>query len=501
MGDVFAIIVDVLTGTPALLGAALGVTWGIIGGALPGISPSIAMALVLPLTYAMQPIVGIITLAAVYCGAEYGGSIPAILISTPGTNAAGATVVEGYQMQLRGRGGEALGISLLSGVIGGLFGLLMLVTLTGWLAHVALMFRPATYFAIGILGLSVIASLSEGSLLKGLIPGVLGLIIATVGNDPISGVNRFTFGNVNLIEGFGPILVMVGLFAVSELFRQSGLPDWPKAHTRTRIKLPSFRLWRTRLAVPHFIASIVGTIEGIIPGAGGTVAAFISLNEAKRWSRHKEEFGQGNPEGVAAPECANNVVTGASLIPLLTFGIPGSNSSAVLLGGILLHGLRPGPMLFVNNRDIVYGLYGGLFFANVFLLFIGLITVRAALWLVNRPKPYVLAVVYALIFSGAYSLNHSLFEPAVVLGMGVVGYFMRYIGFSPLPMVLGVVLGFMVETNFRRSLELSGGDWAIFIGDPISVVLLVLSLAFVVISVVRTLQDRGRRVKPESAPA
>jgi putative tricarboxylic transport membrane protein len=490
MGDVIGTIFEVMTRTAALPAAALGITWGIIGGALPGISPSIAMALMLPLTYTMQPVVAVITLAAVYCGAEYGGSIPAILISTPGTNSAGATVIEGYQMQLRGKGGEALGISLLSGVIGGLFGLLMLVSLTGWLASAALAFKPASYFAVGVLGLSVIASLSEGSLLKGLIPGILGLIIATIGNDPISGVNRFTFGSVNLIEGFGPILVMVGLFAVSELLRQSGLPDWPKAAGWTRIKLPSFKLWRTRLAIPHAIAGIIGTIEGIIPGAGGTIAAFLSLNEAKRWSRHKEEFGQGNPEGVAAPECANNVVTGASLIPLLTFGIPGSNSAAVLLGGMLLHGLRPGPMLFVNSRDVVFGLYGGLFFANIFLLLIGLVSLRGALWLVNRPKPYVLAVVYVLIFSGAFALNHSLFEPTVVLAMGVVGYLMRYVGFSPLPMVLGVVLGFMVETNFRRSLELSGGDYGIFVGDPISIVLLALSTVFVLIPLFRALKSR-----------
>lgn len=492
MDHIVTIIWQVLTHTPALLGAVLGITWGIVGGALPGISPSISMALILPMTYSMQPVVGIITLAAVYCGAEYGGSIPAILISTPGTNAAGATVIDGYQMQLKGRGGEALGISLMSGVIGGLVGLLLLVTLTGWLSEAALLFRPASYFAIGVLGLSVIASLSEGSFLKGLIPGVLGLMIATVGNDPISGVNRFTFGSVNLIQGFGPILVMVGLFAVSELFRQSGLPDWPRAEANTRIRLPDFTTWRTRLAVPHLIATIVGTIEGIVPGAGGTVAAFISRNEAKRWSKHKEEFDHGSPEGVAAPECANNVVTSTSLIPLLSFGIPGSNSSAILLGGMLLHGLRPGPMLFVQNPDIVYGLYGGLFFANIFLLVIGLASLRGALWLVNRPRPYVLAVVYVLIFSGAYSLNHSLFEPTVILVMGVIGYLMRYIGFSPLPMVLGVVLGFMVETNFRRSLQISGGDYSVFVGDGVSVVLLTISLAFVAISVFRMVRDRKK---------
>ncbi len=486
-----AIIFDVMTQTPALPAAALGIVWGIIGGALPGISPSISMALILPLTYTMEPVVGVITLAAVYCGAEYGGSIPAILICTPGTNSAGATVIDGYQMQLKGQGGLALGISLTSGVVGGLFGLAVLVLTTGWLAEVSLLVKPASYFAIGVLGLSVIASLSEASLLKGLIPGVLGLMIATVGNDPISGVNRFTFGSVDLIGGFGPIVVMVGVFAVSELLCESGLGDWPKA-AKTKIQLPSLALWRKRLAIPNLIACIVGTIEGVIPGAGGTIAAFISRNEAKRWSKHPEEFDHGSVEGVAAPECANNVVTGTALIPLLTFGIPASNSSAILLGGMLLHGLRPGPMMFIQNPEVVYGLFGGLFFANIFMLGIGLVSVTAALWLVNRPKPYVLAVVYVLIVSGAYSLGHSLFEPTVVLAMGVVGYLMRYIGFSPLPMVLGVVLGFMVETNFRRSLQISQGDYVIFVEDHLSAILLTTALAFIAISIYRMVRDRQK---------
>lgn len=486
--DIISVFFEIVTTTPVLLGAAFGVAWGIVGGALPGISPSISMALILPLTYTMEPVVGIVTLASVYCGAEYGGSIPAILISTPGTNAAGATLIDGYQMQLQGKGGEALGVSLLSGVIGGLIGVFFLITLTSWLANVALLFKPASYFAVGVLGLSVIASLSEGSMLKGLIPGVLGLMLATIGNDPISGVNRFTFGSVDLIQGLGPILVMVGVFAVTELLKQSGLTSWPKAQSNTKIKLPSFKLWRKRLAIPHFIAAIFGTIEGIIPGAGGTVAAFISLNEAKRWSKHKEEFGKGNPEGVAAPECANNVVTGTTLIPVLTFGIPGSNSSAILLGGMLLHGIRPGPMLFVSNTDIVYGLYGGLFSANIFLLIIGFISLKAALWLVNRPRPYVLAFIYVLIFSGAYALNHSMFEPTVVLVMGLIGYGMRYVGFSPLPMVLGVVLGFMVEVNFRRAMLISAGDIGVFVEDPISVILLTVSFIFIFVSIIRSIR-------------
>ena len=485
----------VLTTTPAVFAAAFGVTWGIVGGAMPGISPSISMALILPFTYGMNPVVAIVLLAAVYVGAEYGGSIPAILISTPGTNAATVTVIDGYEMHRQGRGGEALGISLVTGWVGGMVGIIILIFLSGWLADVALLFSPAAYFGIGVLGLSVIASLSESSLVKGFIPGILGMMVATMGADPMSGVNRFTFDRPELITGISPIVVMVGLFAVSEMLKQCGLPPWPKGGANVKIKLPSLKMLFGRLGIPQLIGIIVGTVEGIVPGAGGTVASFISYNEARRWSRHKEEFGKGSPEGVAAPECANNVVTATTLIPVLAFGIPGSNSAAILLGGLLLHGLTPGPQLFQRNPEVVYGLFGGLVMANMFMLVIGYFTIRQCVWLVNRPKPYVLAVIYALILSGSYTLNHCLFDPMLLLIFGVIGYYMRYLGFSMLAMVLGVVLGFMVETSFRRALVMSGGDYSTFWTDPIGAVLIGFSALFVLSSLVGTLYKQFKKEK------
>ncbi len=487
---------QVVTTTPAVFAAAFGVTWGIVGGAMPGISPSISMALILPFTYGMNPVVAIILLAAVYIGAEYGGSIPAILISTPGTNAATVTVIDGYEMHRQGKGGEALGISLVTGWVGGMVGIIILIFLSGWLADVALLFSPAAYFGIGVLGLSVIASLSEASLVKGFIPGILGMMVATMGADPFSGVNRFTFDRPELITGISPIVVMVGLFAVSELLKQCALPPWPKGDADVKIVLPSLKMLFGRLGIPQLIGIIVGTVEGIVPGAGGTVASFISYNEARRWSKHKEEFGKGSPEGVAAPECANNVVTATTLIPVLAFGIPGSNSAAILLGGLLLHGLTPGPQLFERTPEVVYGLFAGLVMANMFMLFIGYFTIRQCVWLVNRPKPYVLAVIYALILSGVYTLNHSLFDPALLLLFGVIGYFMRYLGFSMLAMVLGVVLGFMVETSFRRALVMSGGDYSTFWTDPIGAVLIGFSVVFVLSSLVGTLY---KQLKSEKA--
>ena len=461
----------------SVLAAAFGgVLWGILGGALPGISPSIAMALLLPFTVSLDPTSAIVLLASVYVGAEYGGSIPAILIRTPGTNSASATVLDGYAMAQQGRAGEALGISLMSGLWGGLFGLAVLVLCTESLAQVALAFTPAAYFSLGILGLSVIAGLSGGSLLKGSIAACIGLSIAFIGSDPVSGVPRFTFGSADLLGGVKPILVMVGLFAVTEMLVQITEPPWAKANQgEARLKLPNWALSK-RLFKPQAIGAVIGTVEGVTPGAGGTIAAFMAYSEAKRWSRNPEEFGHGSPEGIAAPECANNVVTATALVPLLSLGIPGSNSAAILLGGFLIHGLQPGPMLFSKAPEVVYGLYGGLFIANLAMVLIGLVILSPCIWLVNRPKPYLIAGILALVMSGVYAIHQSFFEIFLVIAVGVFGYAMRWLKLPVLPLVLGLVLGYLVESNYRRSLLISGGELSIFVTDPVSLGLLLLAL-------------------------
>ena len=464
--------------TFSVIAAAFGgVLWGIFGGALPGISPSIAMALLLPFTVGMDPTTALVLLASVYVGAEYGGSIPAILIRTPGTNSASATVVDGYAMAQQGRAGEALGISLMSGLWGGLFGLAVLVLCTESLAQVALAFTPAAYFALGILGLSVIAGLSGGSLLKGLIAAGIGLSVAFIGSDPVSGIPRFTFGSADLLGGIKPILIMVGLFAVTEMLVQITEPDWAKANkSEAKLKLPNWAMSK-RLFKPQAIGAAVGTVEGVTPGAGGTIAAFMAYSEAKRWSKHPEEFGHGSPEGIAAPEAANNVVTATALVPLLSLGIPGSNSAAILMGGFLIHGLQPGPMLFTKAPEVVYGLYGGLFLANIAMLLLGLVILSPCIWLVNRPKPYLIAGILALVMSGVYAIHQSFFEIFLVIGVGVFGYVMRWLKVPVLPLVLGLVLGYMVESNFRRSLVISGGDAMIFLTDKVSLGLLLLAAA------------------------
>jgi putative tricarboxylic transport membrane protein len=364
---------------------------------------------------------------------------------------------------------------------------------------VALAFKPTSYFALGILGLSVIASLSGDSLIKGLMAGIMGLMIATVGTDPVAGMNRFTFGSPELLSGIPPILVMVGLYAVSEILVQGSEPAWEKAtRSDARIRFPSRAMWK-RLAIPQTIGSIIGTFEGIMPGAGGTISAFLAYNEAQRWSRHKEEFGKGSPEGVSAPETANNTVACTALVPMLSLGIPGSNSAAILLGGLLLHGLIPGPMLFVKNPEVVEGLYIGLFVANIAMVIIGYMIMGPCIWLVNRPKPYLMAFIFALVMSGVYAIDHSLFQVAIVLAFGLLGYVMRLFGIPFLPMVLGVVLGFMMESNYRRSLVLSGGDHMTFLQDPISAGLLGASALFIAGSLFRQFLDF--RKKEEKAAA
>jgi len=492
--DSFLLSLSNLASGWVVVAAFAGVLWGILGGALPGISPSIAMALLLPFTVGMDPTTALVLLASVYVGAEYGGSIPAILIRTPGTNSASATVMDGYEMAKQGRAGEALGISLMSGLIGGLFGLLVLVLATESLAKVALAFTPAAYFSLGILGLSVIAGLAGGSMLRGVIAASIGLMIAFIGSDPVSGVQRFTFGSADLLDGVKPILVMVGLFAVTEMLVQIGEPPWAQGgQASTQLKLPDWAMSK-RLFKPQAIGAVIGTIEGVTPGAGGTIAAFMAYSEAKRWSKHPEEFGKGSPEGVAAPESANNVVTATALVPLLSLGIPGSNSAAILLGGFLIHGLQPGPMLFQKAPEVVYGLYGGLFIANIAMLLIGLVILGPCMWLVNRPKPYLIAFILALVMSGVFAIHQSIFECGLVLAIGVLGYGMRLLRLPVLPLVLGLVLGYLVESNYRRSLLISGGEHSIFLTDPVSALLLAIAL---VLGVYTGWKEFGSRKKEE----
>ncbi len=488
-----------IAGQPyALLMMLLGVAWGIIGGALPGISGSIAMALLLPLTFGMDPSVALMMLAGVYIGAMYGGSITAILISTPGTPGAAATVIDGYALHKKGMSGKALGVSLITGTVGGIVSVFILVAMAVPLSKVALAFGPPEYFALGAFGLSLISSFVGRDLVKGAISGLLGLIVATAGTDPFSGTPRFAFGTTDLLTGVDIAAGMIGLFAVSEVFHQIAEgEDWARIKGKFSTALPGLvELWKLRMAM--VVGIVMGTLEGLLPGGGGAIAAFISYNEAKRWSKTPEEFGHGSLEGVAAPETANNVVTGTAMIPLLTFGIPGSNAAAIMLAAMLLHGIQPGPALFERTPQIVYGLFVGMLIANVMMLVLGFLALRPSIAIVNVRRPLLFAGILALVLVGAYSISNRMFEVWIVLITGVIGYGMRRYGFNILAMVLGLVLGFMVEANLRRSLLISLGNPWVFFTRPISALLLAFAVITLLWPIIRQWREdrRARTFQP-----
>jgi putative tricarboxylic transport membrane protein len=456
----------------SLVAIAAGVAWGIVGGALPGVSGSVAMALLLPFTFGMAPSVALMMLSGVYVGAMYGGSITAILIRTPGTPAAAVTVIDGYELHRQGKGAKALGVSLVTGFIGGISGAVLLISMALPLSKVALAFGPAEYFALGVLGLALITSFSETGHLRVFVSALIGLMIATVGIDPFSGASRFTFGRVELVGGIRIVVGITGLLAVSEIFHQvAETGAWARVRDRVTTDLPTLQELKA-LSPAMAIGVVMGTFEGLLPGGGGSVAAFLAYNQAKRWSKRPDLFGRGSLEGIAAPETANNVVTGSALIPLLTFGIPGSNSAAVLLSAMMLHGLVPGPMLFEQNTDVVYSLFVGMFVANAFMLALGYVALKPCLHLVNVPKPLLMAGIMILVLIGAYSVENDMLNVWVVLATGLLGYLMRRYEFSVLAAVLGLVLGFMVEVNLRRALLLSGARVAVLWERPIALFLL-----------------------------
>lgn len=449
---------------------------GIIIGALPGLNASMGVALLLPLTYGMEPLSAIVMLLGIYCGAIYCGSITAILIKTPGTTAAACTVYDGYEMAQKGEAGKALGMAATASLIGGLFSVIVLIFLSPPLARIALAFGPPEYFALAFFGLSIITSLSTDNMIKGLVSAVLGLLLSTVGLDILTGYPRFTFGNVEMLNGISFIPVLIGLFAVSQVFINV---EKNAAYGEVKSKISGMMLslkdvlsvWTTILR-----SAIIGTVIGILPGAGATIAAFIGYNEAKRWSKHPEKFGTGILEGIAAPETANNAATGGAMVPLLSLGIPGSETTAVLVGAFMIQGLRPGPLLYRDHPELVYGIFAGLIMANIAFYLLGMFGARIFAQVTRIPYRILLPLIMVFAVVGSYAENNSLFDILLMLIFGIVGYFMKKFEFPTSPLVLALVLGPLTESSFRRGLIMSQGNWSIFIARPISLVLIIIGL-------------------------
>lgn len=453
----------------------IGVILGILIGATPGMSPSMGVALLVPFSYGMNPVSAFILFVSVYQAANYGGSITAVAINTPGTPSAVVTAIDGYKLTEKGKPGEGLGAALIASVTGGFLGTIILMFFSIPLAKAGLKFGPAEYFSLAFFGLTTVSSLGGSNWVKAFISVAFGLLISTIGMDPISGASRFDFGIVNLFDGFTLIPSMIGLFALGEIFLsiEKYLPGAQKTIKFFSSKLPSFKeFWGIKNIILK--SSILGTTIGIIPGAGATIATFISYGEAKRTSKHPELFGTGIIDGVAASEAANSSSVGGALVPLLSLGIPGSATTAVLIGALMLHGLVPGPELFQKSPQIPYGIFASLIFANLFILIFGLLGNRLWLRIISFPKSLIYPLILGISVLGSYSVKNSLFDVWVCLGFGIIGWIFKKYKFPVAPVVLGMVLGGMMENSLRQALMMGGPT--IFIKSPISLVLLTLSL-------------------------
>ena len=455
----------------------LGVAGGIIVGAIPGLTGSVGIILLLPFIYQLDASTAIVMLCGMFCGAIYGGSISAILISIPGTPSAAATVLDGYPLAQKGEAGKAIGIATIASTTGGIISTFCLMFIAPQLARFALKFGPEEYFALMIFGLTIIASVSGESLVKGLISGFFGLLIATIGLDPITGYARFSFNIPNLMTGFPLLPVLIGLFAISQIFIQLEAVGKKIIHFKQKIKnvLPSFKELR-RLFTVIIASSFLGTFIGIIPGTGGTIASFLAYSEAKRWSKDPDSFGRGNIIGVAAPEAANNGTTGGAMVPLLSLGIPGDVITAVMLGALLLIGIRPGPLLFKEHPEIINSIFAGMLLANVLILLLGILSVRLFPQVLRTPAAILFPIIFTLCFLGAFSLNNSVYDMFIALVFGIIGYIMRKNNFPVAPVVLGVVLGPIAEDELGRALIISHGDWTVLFQSPLAIFFYVISI-------------------------
>lgn len=449
----------------AFLALGLGVAIGVIGGAIPGMSATMAVALTLPFTFSMTPITGILLLLGVYKGGIFGGSIPAILIKTPGTPASSATVLDGYPMAEKGQAGKALGMALWASCTADLISNLALIFFAGFLASFALSFGPPEFFTLILFSLTIIAGVSGESLLRGGLSAMLGLLLATIGLDLVYGTNRFTFGNPNMMGGLNFIAVLIGLFAIPEILSMV----WnPSSHDGVARSLG--KNWVTFQEYKKCFKSIVrgsfiGVFLGSIPGIGAAPAAFLSYSEARRKSPNKENFGKGEIEGVAASEAGNNGVAGATLIPLLALGVPGDVITAIIMGAFMIHGLQPGPMMFILNVDIIYGLFIGLIVSSVFLFFIGSVAIRGFKYVADIPRGVLFPSVLILCVYGVFAVNNNIFDVGVMFAMGGVGFVMLRYKVPAAPFLIAFILGPLLEDNFRQAMLMSGSSgWVLFRG-------------------------------------
>lgn len=470
-----------------LLAILLGTLSGVLIGGIPGLTATMAVALLIPVTFSFSPLVGLSVMGGVYAGAMYGGSIVAILLSTPGTPAAAATALEGYPLTTQGKGGLALKVSVVASFIGGTFSVFVLLLISPILAEFALKFGPPEYFLLALMGLTGVISVSSGGINKGIISGLIGLIIALIGTDPMSGSLRYTFDIVDLYEGVSFMPALIGMFSITQMLALTGEKSITKHEITPKIKREKMP---KGMAKPITIGTAVGTIVGIIPGEGATIAAFLSYNIAKQKSKLKNLFGKGNPEGIAAAESGNNACVGGSLVPLLTLGIPGNTVSAALMGGLMIQGLIPGPELFTTHGVITYGFIISLFIANIVFLLIGLYFAPYFAKISSISAPILIASISVFAIIGSYAINNSMFDVWLTLVFAFGGYLLQKMGFSLSAIILGMILGPIAENGFSQALTISGGEYGIFFASIPAKILWVIIIALLAQPLIASYKER-----------
>lgn len=497
--DVLAGLLNALSPSNLLI-MSLATAGGIVIGTLPGLTATMGVALLVPLTFAMEPATGLLMLGAMYGGAIYGGSNSAILINVPGTPAAICTAFDGYPLAQKGKADTALFTALLASVLGGIIGTIPLLLFTQPLSMVALRFGPSEYFWLAIFGLTAIAALSSGNLLKGLLGGAIGLLLATIGIDPSTGISRFTFGNQHLSAGITLVPAMIGFFCMSQVFGMlsDNKPCIAKYRREPGVitKVVGYLMRHAKMAI--FRSSVIGIIVGILPGAGASVASFIAYNETKRFSKNPDLLGKGSMEGIVASESANNAEVSSSLVPTLALGIPGSPPAAVLLGGLLVHGLLPGPRLFTESPEIVYTFIMGLFVANILMLFIGYAGMKLFVKVLSVPNHYLAPVVLILSVIGSYAIRNDMVDVYIMLLAGIMGYILLKIDIEPGPIVLGLILGTIAEVGFFQSWlagQAQGSILALFFTRPISIVLILMTLLTILYPLVVSWRNKNKSIR------
>ncbi|MFZ5963670.1 tripartite tricarboxylate transporter permease [Thalassococcus sp. BH17M4-6] len=461
----------------------IGVIAGIVVGAMPGLSATMAISVLVPFTFGLEPLVALGLMAGIYNGAMYGGAIPAVLLRIPGTPAAVATTFDGYPMAQKGEGGFALQVAVVSSAFGGIASAFALMLLAPPLSRVTLLFGPSEVFWVAVFGLASIIFLLGGNPVKGLISACFGVFVSVIGSDPIYGNDRFTFGQLEMLDGINIVILLVGLYALPPVIDLLETPL--KTDGVNSSKLGTEPIWkalpRMKYLKTWLRGSFIGIWIGILPGAGGSMAAFMSYNEARRTSKTPETWGEGEPEGVAAAEVANNADTASALIPALTLGIPGTAVAAVMLGGLLVHGLQPGPMLFRDNPDIVFGFMWQFLFGAILLVLLGgSLATNSFARLLNLPRPLLGSVIIVLMLIGVYSIHGRMFDVYLMLGFGAIGWVMDRLKFPLPPVVLGLILGGFAEENLRLALRIGRGDPMVLFQNTTSLILVALTVAVIV---------------------